>query len=73
MKSRSFTNPLSKSYAGFFFSSKDGLNQNLLRGWELNPLPTGYEPVEQPLLLPAQLVYYASALLAIVFDRVENV
>lgn len=49
------------------------MKEILLRGWELNPLPTGYEPVEQPLLLPAQLVYYASALLAIVFDRVENV
>src|SRR4051812_26268202 len=26
---------------------------SLLRGWELNPLPLGYEPNEQPLLLPA--------------------
>jgi hypothetical protein len=24
-----------------------------LRGWESNPRPTGYEPVELPLLYPA--------------------
>ena len=28
-----------------------------LRGWDSNPGPIGYEPIELPLLHPAELVY----------------